>query len=82
MIDALLEMEGIPRDIADMLGGLAEDPSWQTMQARAKELGVDLAALGPKFQESRIHDIAFGYLRDLEMLAGEGSNVVRRARRG
>jgi len=76
MIDSLLEIEGIPPDIAALLGGLAEDPSWQTMQARAKELGVDLAALGPKFQESRIHDIAFGYLHDLEMLAGEGSDVV------
>jgi hypothetical protein len=75
MIDELMKMPGLTDDMKATLTGLSGDPSWQTMQDHAEKLGINLAALGPKFQSSKLTDIALGYARDIQMFADAGADV-------
>ena len=72
---ALLEMDGLTADMRTQLEGLAQGPSWQTLQAQAEALGIDLAALGPAFHEAKITDTALGYARTLGQLADTSSDM-------
>jgi len=74
-VDSLLSMTGLPDDIREALQGVSQDPSWQTLQSKAETLGISLEALGPKFQQARISDIAIGYTHDLQMFADSGANM-------
>ena len=66
---------GLTDELRAGLQGLAQEPSWQTLQRNAEELGIDLAALGPSFQQARLGDIAFGYQHQLEMFAESGADM-------
>jgi hypothetical protein len=57
-IEGLLKMSGLPEDMRASLTAIGGDPSWQTMQTRAEDLGIKLSDLGPKFSQARISDIA------------------------
>lgn len=74
-IQSMMEMAGIPDDIKTGLAGMLEDPSWQTMQTTAENLGISLEALGPKFSQARIGDTALGYVRDLKMFEDAGADM-------
>jgi len=75
MIETLLESKDLTGDMREALEGMARDPTWQTIAARAEALGIELADLGPKFQSARLHDIAFGFLHDLQGFEDWGVNM-------
>jgi hypothetical protein len=75
MVEELEKMPGLSADMKSALMGMSQEPSWQVMQQKAEDLGVSLSALGPKFQESRLDDIALGYARDLQMFADAGADI-------
>jgi transcriptional regulator with XRE-family HTH domain len=75
MIDSLLKSTGLSADMKAQLEGMKKDPSWQTLQQHAEDLGVSLSALGPAFESAKITDIAQGYARDLQMFADSGADV-------
>ena len=75
MIETLLESKDLTGDMREALEGLAGDPTWQTVAARAEALGIKLADLGPKFQSARLHDIAFGFLHDLQLFEDWGVDM-------
>jgi TP901 family phage tail tape measure protein len=70
-----LESKGITDEMRANLEALAKDPSWQELETRAKDLGIDLQALGTKFQTAKIHEIALGYVRDLTMFSDAGADM-------
>jgi chaperonin cofactor prefoldin len=78
-IDELLRIggPGLTDQLRAGLEGLAKDPSWQTLQSKAETLGIDLAALGPQFQQAKLSDIAFGYQHDLQMFADSGADMSK-----
>lgn len=77
-IAELLKMNGLTADMRRQLEGLAGEPSWQVMEQRARDLGIDFAALGSSFNQDRIKDIAFGYLHDLELFKnGDMDGILR-----
>ena len=75
MIDSLLQSKGLSADMKAQLEGMKQDPSWQTLQQHAEDLGIKLTALGPAFESAKITDIAQGYARDLQMFADAGADV-------
>jgi TP901 family phage tail tape measure protein len=72
---ALLENKDLTDEMRANLSELAKDPSWQELESRAKDLGIDFDALGKKFQTDKIHDAALGYVRDLTMFADAGADM-------
>jgi hypothetical protein len=76
MIAELQKMPGLTGEMQSTLAAISQDPSWQTMQQKAQDLGIDLAALGPKFQESKLTDVALGYARDLTMFSDAGADMT------
>jgi len=74
-IAPLLESRGLTDEMRAGLEALAKDPSWREIEDRAKDLGIDLAALGTQFQKSKIHETALGYVRDLTMFSDAGAEM-------
>lgn len=75
MIDELLKSKDLTADMRGTLQGMSTDPSMETMRARAQELGIEFSALGSKFNEARIGEVALGYKRDIEMFADAGADM-------
>ena len=75
MVEALSQSSGLSEDMKLALGSMAKDPSWQTLQTRAQDLGIDLASLGSQFQSAKLSDIALGYARDLQAFADVGADI-------
>lgn len=75
-IPALLESKDLTAEMRATLTGMAADPTWKQMAESAKGYGIELSALGGKFQEARITEIALQYARDLKMFSEEGSNMT------
>jgi hypothetical protein len=75
MIAPLLENKNLTAEMRANLERLAKDPSWQELEQTATDLGIDLAALGPKFQQAKIGDIALDLVRKLTLLTDAGGNV-------
>jgi len=75
LFDRFKDSVKIPDDLKQAFDDLSGDPSWQTLEQKAKDLGIDLAALGPKFNQARIKDIAFGYIHDIEMFSAAGADL-------
>jgi hypothetical protein len=75
MIDALLTSSGLSADMKQALTDMTKDPSWQSLQQRAQDLGIDLSNLGTKFQSAKLGDIALGYARDLQAFADVGADM-------
>ncbi len=67
MVEELLRAGNISGDLRRQLEALTAGPQWQTAVERAKELGIEVSSLGDSVNASRIKDIAFGYLHDLDM---------------
>jgi TP901 family phage tail tape measure protein len=75
MIEALQKSSGLSAEMQKALAAMAKDPSWQTLQQRAQDLGVDLNSLGSQFQSAKLSDIALGYARDLQAFADIGADI-------
>jgi gas vesicle protein len=72
---ALLENKDLTDEMRANLTELAKDPSWRELEQRAKDLGINLDALGKKFQTDKIHEAALGYVRDLTMFNDAGADM-------
>lgn len=75
LIQQLLKLNSLTEEQRQLLMSLAGDPSWEDLQAIAEKYGIELSALGQKFQEARIGDIAMQYARDFMTLRDAGGDV-------
>lgn len=59
------------------LKGLQDEQQvkWGDMRDVAQKYGIDLAALGPKFQEARLREMAMGIWQDFALLRQGGADV-------
>ena len=74
LIDNLLKSTQLTKDQRTALEGMAQTPSWQTIQQRAEALGIDFGALGGTFNQKRIADAGFGLQHDIEMFLENGAD--------
>ncbi len=74
LIDNLLKSTQLTKDQRTALEGMAQTPSWQTIQQRAEALGIDFGALGGTFNQKRIADAGFGFQHDIEMFLENGAD--------
>lgn len=76
-VEALARSGRLAEDLQYKLLGLpAPDVApWEDMQAAAKRYGIDLDALGARFQQSRLTDGAKELASDWELLVGHGADV-------
>jgi hypothetical protein len=75
MVESLMQMQGLPASLRDQFAAFAEAPSWQTLERRAQELGIELSALGGGFNQQRLASIGFGLFHDLEAFMEAGADL-------
>lgn len=75
MVEELLKSTELTEEQRRLLEELAGDPSWRTLQSTAEKYGIELEALGSKFQQARISELAMEYARDFNMLVEAGADV-------
>jgi len=76
LIASLLESKTLTADMRSTLEGFAKAPSWQQLETRAKDLGIDFKYAGQAFNDARIGDTALGYVRDMKQFEESGFDVV------
>jgi len=76
LVQSLLQANNLAPEFRAILEGLAGDPSWETLQSIAEKYGIELSALGDKFAQARISDIALGYARDIGILIDSGADLT------
>jgi hypothetical protein len=75
MVESLLTSKSLTEQMRGALRGMTEDSSWQSMQARAEALGINLRDLGEHFSQARLGEIAQGYARDIAAFSEQGANM-------
>ena len=76
LIDQLLGTPGLPDELRSSIQGLANDPSWQSLQQTAEKYGISLDALGTKFQQLRANDVAVKLASDFQFLTENGADAT------
>jgi hypothetical protein len=73
----LASIPGLSKDAADALIGMANDtkPNFAELEKKAADLGIDLAALGPIFQQAHVNDQAATLISTFEQLRDAGADV-------
>lgn len=76
-IQHLVDIGLLTDDVAAKFLGLTPPGTveWEQMQAAAEKYGIDVDALGPKFQGLKIHDAAVEIINDLDLLARGGADI-------
>lgn len=75
MIASLLESNRLTEEQRALLLTLQGEPGWEAQEAKAKQYGIELAALGPQFQQSKLNDLAVQYAADFQFLREAGADV-------
>jgi hypothetical protein len=57
------------------LEALTGQPSWKVLEERADALGIDKGALGAGFNQSKVKDLALGFVRDITMFTEAGADA-------
>jgi len=74
---SMAEIPGVSDSVKAALLGLANDttPNFAELEQKAKDLGIDLAALGPIFQQAHVNDEALTLINTFEGLRDAGADV-------
>jgi len=75
MIADLETMNGLTAEQKTLLESLAGDPSLDSLQRAADDLGVSFDHMGKNFQQAEISQTAFKYQHDLDELAQAGADM-------
>ncbi len=78
LLDSILGNENLSADLRRQLEGMKK-PSWQAAQEMAQALGINPAALGAGFNQSRLAEQAFNLKRSLDVFAkfaGSDQNAI------
>jgi hypothetical protein len=71
----LLGMTGLTAEMRKQLEALTGQPSWKVLEERADALGIDKGALGAGFNQSKVKDLALGFVRDITMFTEAGADA-------
>ncbi len=76
-LEQLVRGGGLAKDLAYQLLGLPKPEviPWREMQDAAEEFGIDLANLGPKFQQGRLTEGAEDLAKKWHLLVDNGADV-------
>jgi tetratricopeptide (TPR) repeat protein len=76
-IRQLSQLPGVSKDVAAALQSLADDtkPNFEELTKIAKDYGIELENLGPKFQQAHISDEALKLITNFENLRNAGADV-------
>lgn len=80
LLDSILADKNLDPALRRQLEGMRK-PSWQAAQDFASSVGINLGALGPGFNQSRLADQAFSLKRGIDLLsrfAGSDQNAILR----
>jgi hypothetical protein len=75
MIESLLQSNKLTGDQRSLLEGMVGEPGWEVMEAKAKQYGISLEALGPQFQQSKLNELAVQYAADFDFLIENGADM-------
>lgn len=77
LIEQLVNGGFLADDLANRLLGIPEKMKvpWQAMQEAAEEFGINLAALGPAFQQAKLTEGAELLAEKWELLVGNGADI-------
>jgi hypothetical protein len=78
IVDEMLTMNGLTEEQRSLLAEMssAAVPDFKRMTALAHEYGIELADLGPTFQQANINDTAAQIFRDFDQITRAGGDVV------
>jgi hypothetical protein len=68
-------MTGLTAEMRKQLEALTGQPSWKVLEERADALGIDKGALGAGFNQSKVKDLALGFVRDITMFTEAGADA-------
>lgn len=71
----LVKSGGLATDLKNKLLGIADPVPWKEMQAIAEEFEIDLAALGPAFQQAKLGETAQEFAGKFMLLVDNGADV-------